>query len=109
MREFGPEANKIKVSPFDILCDYDMMVRDGSIPGGNFSEAWIQLFDTIGRNPILADKIDTFRVFLHIARNMGAKNVHEFEKVQSTVVPNEQVMNQVQKGNLVPYEGGGNV
>jgi len=109
IREFQPRDNRVRVSPFDILCEYDMMVRDGSIPGGNFSEAWVQLYDVIGKNPILADRIDTFRVFLHIARNMGAKNVHEFEKVQSSVVPNEQVMEQVGRGNLVPFEGGGNV
>lgn len=109
MREYQPKDNRVKVSPFDLLCNYDMMVRDGSIPGGNFSQAWVKLYEVIGKHPILAERLDTFRIFTHIARNMGAKNVHEFEKVQSSVAPNEQVMEQVQRGNLIPFEGGGNV
>ena len=105
-REFGPNAKRIKVTPFDILCEYDMMVRDGSIPGGNFSPVWIKLFEVLGKHPILAERIDLFRVFSHIARNMGAKNVHEFEKIQTQVMPDENVMREAEKGNLVPFEGG---
>lgn len=102
MQEYQPKDDRVKVSPFDILVDYDVLVRDGSIPGGNFSEVWVQMFDILAQHPELQSRIDTFRVFSHIARNMGAKNIHEFERVKAEVMPNEQVEEQARQGNIVP-------
>ena len=105
MKEFQPRDKRVKVDPMDLLVDYDVMVRDGSIPGGNFSEAWVQFFDVLASHPEILQKIDIFRVFTHIARNMGAKNVHEFERLEQQVVPDEQVADQAKRGNLVPIRG----
>jgi len=105
MREFQPRDKRVKVDPMDLLIDYDVMVRDGSIPGGNFSEGWIQMFDVLASHPEVTQKIDVFRVFTHIARNMGAKNVHEFERLEQQVVPDEEVAAQAKRGNLVPIGG----
>ena len=46
LQEFGVDkikagSGRIKVSPFDILVNYDIKVRDGSVPGGNYSRVWI--------------------------------------------------------------------
>uniref|UniRef100_A0A6M3K348 Putative ribonucleoside diphosphate reductase n=1 Tax=viral metagenome TaxID=1070528 RepID=A0A6M3K348_9ZZZZ len=109
MKEYGPNAKKLRVSPFDILIDYDVMVRDGSIPGGNFSQAWVKMFELLGKHPLLSQRVDVYRVFLHIARNMGAKNAHEFENVQAQIMPNDQVNQQVQQGNMIPMGGMGGV
>lgn len=102
MKEFGRAAKNgvIKVSPYDLLLDYDVVIRDGTIPGGNFSRAWMELFGLIIKDPTLRNTFDIVRIFKHIARNSGAKNVEEFVTVQS----NEQVQKQVQAGNLVPVE-----
>jgi hypothetical protein len=102
IREYGPNARKIKVDPTDILVEYDLLVRDGSIPGGNFSEAWVRFFNVIASHPEIQQKIDVFRVFLHIARNMGAKNVHEFERVEAKTVPEEEALREAERGNIVP-------
>ena len=104
-KTFGPK-NSIRVSPYDLAINYDVIVRDGSVPGSNFSEAWLQMFSTIAQTPELYQQFDVFRIFMYIAQQLGAKNVEDFRRVagQTNVVqsPDEQVINEVQKGNLVP-------
>jgi hypothetical protein len=51
-------------------------------------------------------QFDMVRVFKHIARLAGAKNVDNFEV---KVKPDQEVMRQVQAGNLIPAQGGGQV
>ena len=105
-RQFGPNAERASASPFDLAVSYDLIVRDGSIPGGNFSEAWIQMFQTIGTTPELMQQFDITRIFMYIAQQLGAKNVEDFRRnlnqVQGQTMPDEQVAQQAQAGNLVP-------
>ena len=88
-----------------MLVDYDLIVRDGSIPGGNFSDVWTQLFQTIGSNPELMQHFDIVNIFKYIATSLGAKNVDAFERqqpaAQVSAAPDEQVLNQVANGELV--------
>lgn len=103
--EYGVQGASMKVSPLDILVDYDLKVRDGSIPGGNFSQAWINLYKVISATPELMKELDTVRIFFHIARGLGAKNVEDFRRntgrIQPVVKSNEVVAREVEKGNLV--------
>lgn len=101
-KEYGSRVSRgrMKVSPLDLLVLYDVLVRDGSIPGGNYSQVWENMFKVIAEIPELHQEFDLVRIFKHIARNNGATNVEEFVKVQ--VMPDEQVMQNVQKGNIVP-------
>jgi len=113
--EYGDSVknNRLNVNPYDIAVDFDVMVRDGSVPGGNFSQAWVQMFQAIGSSPILASRLDVFRIFKHIARNLGAKDIEDFElrtpqqvpPVQANVMPDEEVQRQAQAGNIVPIGG----
>ena len=57
------------------------------------------MFELISENPSLQKSFDIVRIFKHIARNSGAKNVEEFE---ITAMPDAQVADQVQKGNMIP-------
>lgn len=95
-----------KVTPYDLAINYDLIVRDGSIPGGNFSSSWIELFKTIGTSPELSQQFDIPRIFTYIAQQLGAKNVEDFKRnlnqIQPQVMPDEQVAAEVQRGNLVP-------
>uniref|UniRef100_A0A6M3JCN8 Uncharacterized protein n=2 Tax=viral metagenome TaxID=1070528 RepID=A0A6M3JCN8_9ZZZZ len=96
---------RVKISPFDILIDYDVMVRDGSIPGGNFNEVWIQLFKIISGTPELIQQFDTVKIFKHIALSLGAKNVEEFVRQKNSparVMPDDQIEEQTRQGNLLP-------
>jgi hypothetical protein len=100
---------KIGVSPIDLSVNTDLLVRDGSIPGGNFSEAWLQMFQIIGSNEQLLQEFDIFRIFTYIASELGAKNVEDFKRnvnqMQPQIAPDEEVAKQVQAGNLVPAGG----
>ena len=108
MKDLNPQKGRVKVSPFDILVDYDLLVRDGSIPGGNYADTWVQLFQTIMSQPQLAGRFDIMRIFKYIAHNIGAKNVDDFEvqqplpPVNPQVVPDEVAAAAAQAGNIVP-------
>lgn len=101
---FGKD-DRAKVTPFDLLIDYDVVVKDGSVPGGNFSDAWVQLFNIIGTNEQLAQQFDVVKIFTYIATQLGAKNVEDFKKdvsnMQTQTMSDENVSNEVEKGNLV--------
>jgi len=102
---FGAQE-RVPITPFDLAIDYDVIVRDGSIPGGNFSEIWVQLFQIIGNSEQLSQEFDTFRLFSYIASELGAKNIEDFRRnanqIQPTVMGNEEVSRGVEQGNLVP-------
>ena len=99
-------GKRAKADPESIKVNYDLIVRDGSIPGGNFSGAWIDLFKVIGTTPELMQQFDVTRIFMYIASQMGAKNVEDFrrnmDQVQTQTMPDEAVQRQVQAGNFVP-------
>ena len=105
--EYG-NASHIKASPFDILIDYDVKVRDGSVPGNNTSGVWMRMFEILATQPELQETFDLVRIFKHIARNGGAKNVDEFVRVKTQ--EDSQLAGQVRQGNVVPIDqilGGG--
>jgi len=101
-------AQRAIVSPLDLAVNYDLIVRDGSVPGGNFSEAWLQLFNTIGTNQELSQQFDVTRIFMYIAQQLGAKNVEDFkrnvDRIQPVSMPDEKVLKEVQAGNIIPVE-----
>ena len=98
-----------KVNPRDIYVNYDTIVRDGSIPGGNFSQSWVELFKIIGSNESLMQEFDISRIFMYIASQSGAKNVEDFKRkaTNTNVVTasDESVAAQAKAGNIVPIGG----
>lgn len=98
--------NSLRVEPSDLSINYDLILRDGSIPGGNFSDSWVQLFNIIGTNPELMQQFDVTRIFTYIAQQLGAKNVEDFRRnmsqAQVQTMPDDQAINEAQAGNLVP-------
>jgi len=93
------QNDRMKVTPFDILVDYDIKVRDGSVPGGNFDPVWVEIWKTIVADPQLAQQFDSVKIFKHIAKNTGAKNIDEFIRIAA--VPDQQALDGAQRGNLV--------
>ena len=94
-KTFGMESRSSKVSMYDLAINYDLIVRDGSIPGGNFSDAWIEMFKVLGTNPELMQQFDITRIFMYIAGQLGAKNVEDFKRnvdqTQAQVMPDDLV------------------
>jgi hypothetical protein len=98
----GKTEVKQKVSPKDIMIGYDIIPRDGSIPGGNFNDTWIDLFKIIAPSPELDQQFDVPKIFMYIAKQLGAKNVEDFRRIQTKVLPDQVVQQQAQAGNLIP-------
>jgi len=101
---FGKD--RVPVTPNDIQVNYDLIVRDGSIPGGNFSQHWIDIFKIVGTSDQLLQQFDIVRMFTYIATQLGANNVEDFrrktDQVNATTMPDEAVAREAEKGNLVP-------
>ena len=110
-KEFGSGA-KIPVSPSDIRVPYEVIPHDGSIPGAGDTQAWIQLFQIMATQPVIGQLFDMPRVFKHIARGLGAKNVDDFinqQSVNPSVTSDENIDKGVQAGNLITPEEFANV
>ena len=110
--EFGVEAERgrIPISPEELVINYDVMAHDGVVPGKENVQVWTELFQVMSSNPDLAQHFDMQRIFSHIARQMGAPNVDGFIRrrrggQQVEVRPDEEVLNEVDRGNLVPTNG----
>ena len=61
-----------------LVIDYDVVPHDGSSPGGEPPDLWVQLYQIMSQNPIVSQQFDMVRVFKHVARQLGAKNVDDF-------------------------------
>ena len=59
------------------------------------------MYAILAKNEQLMQSFDMVRIFKHIARKMGAKNVDQFEVKQA---PDQQAQQQAQAGNLIPAE-----
>ncbi len=109
VKEFGYDIqqHKAKVKPQDLLVDYDVEIKDGTHPQAKSSEVWLNMFQVIAEHPELNQVFDIKRIFKHIARNNGVKNVSEFYRAnaQPQMMQDEQVMNEVARGNLIPQGG----
>jgi hypothetical protein len=105
--QYDISRGRMKVSPDQLDIAYDVIIRDGSIPGGN-SNISMELFTLIAQNPELSQTFDIVKIFKQIMRADGQKNIDNFIRRGANIQSNEQIMNGVQKGNLVPMQGGAN-
>jgi hypothetical protein len=62
------------------------------------------MFEVIAKQPELHQAFDLVRIAKHIFRNNGAKDVEQFTRSNIGVKGDEQVRNEVQKGNMVSTE-----
>lgn len=97
---------RVSVTPFDLAVNTDLLVRDGSIPGGNFSQVWIEMFKVIAQDPELRQEFSVPDIFTYIAQQLGAKNVEDFKRnvnrIQPSVQDDETVLREAERGNLIP-------
>lgn len=103
-----PDRERIPVSPMDLIVNYDVIERDGTIPGSQDTNTWVELFQVMSQNPQVGQMFDMQRVFKYIARQMGAKNVDDFVRqdvTEAAIMDDEEVEKEVDKGNLVPTNG----
>jgi hypothetical protein len=104
--EYG-DAQEIPVGPEDINGAFDAVPYDSGIYQSGNSASWSNIFQIISQNPwiVQAGKLSVSRIFFHLARTLGVRNMTDFiEKggqVQPTVLPDDQVAKLVESGQLV--------
>lgn len=92
------QDGRIQINPLDLLVSYDIQPTNGQIPGSEDPETWTQLFQIAAQNPTISQQLDWMKLFKHIGRNLGAKNVDEFIV---EVQPDEQIRRAQMQGNLI--------
>lgn len=105
MSEDQMQQDRVSVDPSDIAVHYDINEHDGTIPGSENVQGWLEVFNMISSNEQLMQHYDYPRIFKHIARQLGAKNVDDFVKQQEPQAPavqdEETIEREVDRGNLV--------
>ena len=106
-------GNFATVNPFDISVNYDVLSGDGTVPGSQNIEGWIQLYQILAQNPLVAQQVDMLRIFQNIARELGIKNIDNFitsneqapiQQGSLQVGSDEEIASEVAAGNLVPVD-----
>jgi len=103
-----PERGLVKIKPSDLNIDFDVILGDGTIPTSGDPDLWLRLFQVVSSNNYLMQELDAVRMFKFGARMAGAKNLNDFVRaggnVNAQVKPNEEVLDEVEKGNLVSLQ-----
>jgi hypothetical protein len=98
---------RTSVTMSDITVAFDVNIYDGSMPGSENIQSWVDIFTMIAQNPTITPMFNIDKIFTHLARQMGAKNIDDFVKTTEMggavqVVPDEVAMQQAQAGNITP-------
>lgn len=110
MEEFAIDPSvAMNISPFDILADFDIIFKDGTSATADAltNDFWSRNFAAI----LQSDKLGMFdvqRIFQHMARLNGAKNVGEFivkgETPNASLMEDQSVLQGAKAGNLVAVD-----
>lgn len=111
IEEFGLDPQKaMSITPFDILADFDIIYRDGTTATADAlsNDFWTRNFAAILQSDKLGD-FDVRRIFQHMARLNGAKNVGEFIRkdggeLGALIQPDQDVLKNAQAGNIVALD-----
>ena len=89
----------VQVNPEAIAGMYDYVPVDGTMPIDRFAQAqlWQMLIGQVAKMPQIAGQYDMGKIFGWVAGLAGIKNMAQFK-----LVPDEQLMQQAQRGNVVP-------
>lgn len=102
----GAMKNFIDVNPETIQGFYDFVPVDGTLPVDRLALAnlWKELLMQMRTVPGLVMQFDLGRIFAHVANLAGIRNLNQF-KIQ--VGSPESLLQQADKGNIVPIRPGG--
>ena len=96
-------------SAADLNIPYEVSAAESSIPGSGDPNVWLQAMQLRTQDPEVYHQTDGVRMYLHLARLSGAKNITDF--LRRGVAPQfagpEEIQNQVQAGNLRPVADAG--
>lgn len=110
--EFG-DKEWVTITPEDLIVQFDAISYDASMALGQNPQDWLMLWQILSTSePDIRADFEMKNIFRYIARLLGAKNISDFVKkggsVQPTVMPDAQVAQQMQAGNIqaIPQLGG---
>lgn len=101
----------IKITPEMLVGDFYYPINDGTLPIDRVAtiDIWKQIFIGMTQDPMLQQEYDRGKVFEYIAELSGARNLKDFKMqpgvpptVQPNLMPDDQVQQQAQAGNVVP-------
>jgi hypothetical protein len=89
------------IRPDMITGMYDFVPVDGTMPVDRFAQVnlWQQLMASMARVPGALEQYDLSKIFAFVAQLGGLKNINRF---RINVVPDGQLQQQAQMGNMVP-------
>ena len=103
-----PDGDRVLTDPMDMLVDFDLKAIDGTIPGSENAQTWIDVLQVAAQSPEMLQTLNLPNIFLHIARHLGAKNISDFvnkaASASPVVAPDQQVSEEAQAGNLEPLQ-----
>jgi hypothetical protein len=102
-------GGRVMVGPDEIQGEIEIAPVDVTMPVDPQAEGalWLKLAMGVAKDARLSARYDAEEMFEEGARKLGAANIDDFKRqnpVEAQVMPDEQVMDQVQRGNLVPQQ-----
>lgn len=98
--------NRIFIEPEELYGNFDFQYPNLDLPNDRVENAKVmrQILTDMLQSEVLMNEFSVGRVFTEALFNLGVQNVSEFRSkpLQARVVPDAEVSDQVQKGNLVP-------
>lgn len=107
--DLGP-SGRMQVMPWDLDCSFDIMPHDGSMPDDGAMAATVKMaLDQALMPGEINMAFDPVRMYANAWRLAGIKNIDDFRRImpppmQVTGMPDDQVAQQVQAGNLRPLD-----
>ena len=100
-KQFG-DAEQVKLTPEEILIDFDVMPSDGTTPGGEYLPDLVQMFQMSHSIPQSAMAFDPVKQMLDLYRRAGVKDASKFVKAEVEILPDEQALEKAQALGAMP-------
>lgn len=104
------QGTVIRVNPEDIQGQFTFPIHDGAMPMDplRMADTWQKVLMAVAQIPPLAMQYDIGKVFDKGLHALGIRDTDDLKKpMQTQVMPDAQVMQGVQRGNLVPIGANG--
>jgi hypothetical protein len=120
-----PASQFLHITPEDIYGEFDFLPIDASIPIDrvDLGQVWKEILLGVAQSPELSGQLDLFEIFKKTCEIFGVKNIDQFRRspdqmaqmaaaqgqpggANVRVAPDQQVEDQVRKGNAVPIKPG---
>lgn len=92
------------IRPEDLVGDFYYPVSDGTLPIDKVAvlDIWREILTGVMSDPQLRASYDVTKLFEFVAELGGARNITSFK-----LLPQDQIQQQLQSGNMLPVPGGG--